>query len=269
MPSEDCQLLTTGQAAELCSVKPDTIRKWIKRGRLVAMRTGGGHHRIALRQLAPYITQPDMKEGLADDSLACAGAPIRCWDYLSDQGQVRESCKECVVYRIRAAWCFAVAEIDCDIGHSRQFCGQSCEDCLYFQRMKGRAAVLVVSEERDMLLADEDEEAGVLDLRFASNAYQVSALLNQFKPLMVVVDQALPANSAVELLGNLAADPRVPGIKCALAVNRGKLGRVALPPSVQLELEKPFTHRLLRNLLDRFPVELPEPGELETLKSAK
>ena len=33
------RFLTTGQAAELCSVTPDTVLKWIRSGRLAAART--------------------------------------------------------------------------------------------------------------------------------------------------------------------------------------------------------------------------------------
>ncbi|MBI4669141.1 MAG: excisionase family DNA-binding protein [Elusimicrobia bacterium] len=45
------QLLTTGQAAKFYGVQPDTIRKWIKNGKLNAGRTMGGHHRIDKRDL--------------------------------------------------------------------------------------------------------------------------------------------------------------------------------------------------------------------------
>ena len=38
--------LTTGQAAKKLSVTPDTVLKWIKSGKLDAMKTPGGHNRI-------------------------------------------------------------------------------------------------------------------------------------------------------------------------------------------------------------------------------
>jgi excisionase family DNA binding protein len=41
MSSDQRNLLSTGRAAELCSVTPDTILKWIKRGRLSGVRTAG------------------------------------------------------------------------------------------------------------------------------------------------------------------------------------------------------------------------------------
>ena len=47
------ELLTTGKAARFCSVKPDTVLKWIKKGRLPAARTAGGHYRIEEQDLLP------------------------------------------------------------------------------------------------------------------------------------------------------------------------------------------------------------------------
>ena len=40
------RFLTTGEAAQICSVTRDTIFKWIRSGYLPARRTAGGHHRI-------------------------------------------------------------------------------------------------------------------------------------------------------------------------------------------------------------------------------
>ena len=58
MPEDKSNLLTTGQAAKLCSVTPDTILKWLKRGRLNGVRTAGGHYRIERRASAG----PDLAE---------------------------------------------------------------------------------------------------------------------------------------------------------------------------------------------------------------
>ncbi len=73
--------LTTGQAARFCSVKPDTILKWIKRGRLRAERTAGGHYRIQRQELEPLILRP---RATADPRTnpVFPGNPLRCWEYL-------------------------------------------------------------------------------------------------------------------------------------------------------------------------------------------
>ncbi|MFC1588406.1 helix-turn-helix domain-containing protein [Planctomycetota bacterium] len=109
MVTETRTLLTTGQAAKLCSVMPDTIRKWIKRGHLKAAQTIGGHHRIEMRDLKPHINVGNDKDAGASLSNQQHPQPMRCWEYLSDRGEIRKECKKCVVYHIRATQCFAVA----------------------------------------------------------------------------------------------------------------------------------------------------------------
>ena len=44
-------LLSTGQAAKLLSVSPDTVLKWVKKGRVFAQKTPGGHHRLRLEDV--------------------------------------------------------------------------------------------------------------------------------------------------------------------------------------------------------------------------
>ena len=47
--------LSTGEVARLCSVNPDTVLKWIKKGQLAATRTAGGHYRIEEHHLAACV----------------------------------------------------------------------------------------------------------------------------------------------------------------------------------------------------------------------
>ena len=51
VPRNHAGCFTTGQAARLCSVTPDTVLKWIKAGRIEAQRTAGGHYRISPQEL--------------------------------------------------------------------------------------------------------------------------------------------------------------------------------------------------------------------------
>src|SRR5262249_32688152 len=48
---------TVGEAAELLSVSPDTVRRWVDGGQLPATRTQGGRRRIDGRALARFSTQ--------------------------------------------------------------------------------------------------------------------------------------------------------------------------------------------------------------------
>jgi len=50
--SGDGDLLRLGQAAEILGVSPDTVRRWIKSGRLQAERTGGGQRVVTRSDVA-------------------------------------------------------------------------------------------------------------------------------------------------------------------------------------------------------------------------
>jgi molybdopterin-binding protein len=57
------QLLTPREAARMLAISYPTIKKWILGGKLRTARTPGGHHRITLASLKPFIekdgTKPD------------------------------------------------------------------------------------------------------------------------------------------------------------------------------------------------------------------
>ena len=138
--------LTTGQAAQMCAVTPATVLNWIRTGRLEGIRTPGGHYRVKLEKLQPLLSQqkaPNLKlERPARE------APLRCWEYLTEAGAVRDECTDCVVYRVRASWCFQIATLGIDSGHARRFCPTSCDDCAYYRRVSGLPTnVLIVSSD--------------------------------------------------------------------------------------------------------------------------
>jgi hypothetical protein len=55
---------------------------------------------------------------------------------------LREGCKECPVYRVRAAFCFEMLGMGADADHLKVFCQNSCEDCAYYRRVKGLKIVV-------------------------------------------------------------------------------------------------------------------------------
>ena len=66
----DSAPLSTGEAAELLRVTPQTVINWCKRGRLAYTVTGGGHRRIEradVAALAPtlpgYVPPPSSTAG--------------------------------------------------------------------------------------------------------------------------------------------------------------------------------------------------------------
>jgi excisionase family DNA binding protein len=221
-------LLSTGQAARLCSVTPDTVLKWIKRGRLNASRTAGGHYRIDLRDLDPFVVtpheEPPRELPAIRDAEDAAEVPkeARCWEYLSTEGKVREDCRQCVVYRVRATRCFLIAGLEQDVGHARQFCHGSCEECVYFRRVQGLGTnVLCISSDGDLRRRLDCTDDTRVTVQFAKNAYEASAIIQDFRPAFVVIDVERVQSWDTDLLDSLAEDPRLPGLRIILIVSPG------------------------------------------------
>ena len=246
MLADEPDLLTTGQAAKLCSVTPDTILKWLKKGRITGVRTAGGHYRINRQELEPFVAssrtecpsrqlaEPDPEE-------------LHCWEYLSDRGVVHDECRQCIVYRVRAGRCFLVAGMQPELGHALQFCQGSCEDCAYYRRSKGLATnVLIITDDEALIDELAKETSDVIAMRVARSAYDASAIVQSFHAAVVIVDQQMLAGGDLGLLRSIAADPRLPGAKIILCQPGGarRRGRVAIGHDlVWSVIGKPFELR--------------------------
>jgi len=246
--ADEAALLTTGQAARLCSVTSDTVLKWINKGRLRGVRTAGGHYRIERRELEPLIVGPRPTASPSQQLPECYSHNVHCWEYLSDRGEIRDECRQCVVYRVRAARCFLMADMEADVGHALRFCQGSCEDCGYYRHVKNLAAnVLVVTRDDALIDRIKSEKDESVTLRFARSAYEASMIVQGFRAELVVIDQELVAAAESGLLESLSADPRLPGVKIVLAVRRGGATGVrddsARQDVVWRVIEKPFELR--------------------------
>jgi excisionase family DNA binding protein len=256
--------LTTGQAAKLCEVTPDTILKWIRKGRIQGTRTAGGHYRINLRDLQPHIP-PGRLEGRSAEMPTCFLGNLHCWEYLSDKGVVREECKKCVVYRVRAARCFQMADLGAEVGHARQFCRSSCEECMYYRRAQGLPAnVLVITPDETLRQRLSSEENDGLSLRVAHSAYEASAIIQNFQAAFVIVDEEALVAGEPGLLEHLSTDPRLPGVKIVLAVRQGRSGAPDDKTNEDVVfsvIEKPFGPRHIAAVINSLPVEKSIPAE--------
>ena len=126
------RLLSTGKAAKILSVTPDTVLKWIKRGILPAARTAGGHYRVSADLLpelrsAQQATSHNQETGA---NLPDLGASfVHCWEFYAENGEPREQCIQCLVYQARALRCFEMSRLPKGAGFAGAFCKTSCEDC--------------------------------------------------------------------------------------------------------------------------------------------
>ncbi len=123
---------TTGRAARLCFVTPETILNWIRGGRLKAYRTAGGQFRILRSDLRRFMVEEGMAAELVDRE---AGRRPTCWEFHEEEdaryGSVLgERCGECLVKRSETLNCWqlhglvplTVRRVD------------HCKDCAYFQK---------------------------------------------------------------------------------------------------------------------------------------
>ncbi len=79
--------LTTGEAAAIFDVDPDTVLRWIKLGEIPAIRTPGGHYRIHRNVFLTKMIKgnDDIRTDLS-----------YCWEYNSDSGNIRPNSFPCL-----------------------------------------------------------------------------------------------------------------------------------------------------------------------------
>lgn len=257
------RLLTTGRVGQLCSVQPDTVLKWIKKGRLAATRTAGGHYRVDERDLLPLLPGSDREPSACPETVECTKTPLRCWEYMSDA--MREGCKDCVVYRVRSSRCFELIQLVRGAGHSKCFAGDLCQDCPYYRRVNGLAMnVLVITQDESLIKSVASRSSPCASCRFARNGYDASAIISVFRPAVVVIGENVAA-SEPQLTGALAADPRASGARILLAPRQGGEAFRHVAGPIAGTIERPFCPDEIVAWTSRFPI---EPATKETVATA-
>ncbi len=219
------RFLTTGQAAELCSVTPDTVLKWIRSGRLVAARTAGGHHRIEWGALECFMAKPQVSNDptsyspvLRTDLIPGDRRFRFCWESKS-RTQVLEVCTKCAAFIMRAQRCYEVAKMVAGEEGEWAFCPGTCDDCDYFREVSGqRMNVLVITGDSGLtggLIAGANRAP--FNLQIADCEYTCSAVINHFRPDFAFVDCGLGVETSEDICCHLRGDPRIPFVRVILA----------------------------------------------------
>lgn len=235
------KLLTTGQAAKLLSVTPDTVLKWIKGGQLPANQTAGGHYRIRPQDLN-RLRGHQVLHGRRRGRTAVVRSSFEyCWEYNSKDGVQLPECKDCIVFRTRAYRCYEVLKLAPGTGHAQIFCRETCEKCDYFRRVhKQNINVLVISPNSELseaLLRDRDTVP--FNLQCADSEYSCSAMVESFRPDFALIDCDLGAERSRELTRHLIMDSRVPCVRVVLAAKNGDHPREC-DGAVFARIEAPF-----------------------------
>jgi len=129
--------LTTFQAAKLLCVSPDSILKWIKAGKIAALKTPGGHHRIDLASIKSLLQKFDASRTVKEDKDHTHPNELPyCWEYNTTGDKDSYQCQECLVFKTRAIRCYEMGGIPEEYGNLRLYCDSSCEECKYYEFVK-------------------------------------------------------------------------------------------------------------------------------------
>jgi excisionase family DNA binding protein len=211
-------LLSTGKASKLLSVTPDTILKWIKREKLPAVKTAGGHYRVTQEAIGTLLNGPAEKP--AHQPSLSSGSLMYCWEFFAEDGKARTECQNCLVFRAHALKCFEMNHLSKGMGFNGGSCASSCESCAYHHYQQGRPfKVLVITDNpacRENLTREEG--AKKIQFRFVSCEYESSMVIDRFRPDFVVVDCTMQEKKCLELCSHLADDPRIPDVTLILAI---------------------------------------------------
>jgi len=200
--------LTTGQAAKLFAVTRDAVLKWIKQGRLTAIRTAGGHYRLLeqeVRRLAGAAEGQGGKAGSPRESAPAGAAVMRCWEYAAGEGAPLPPCRHCLAYQAGASFCFQLRRRTS--GVPLACCGPAeCADCPYYRRVHGLPGRLLLVGSAAVLSPGLRKSKQWKVLR-AEDAYQAGQLVLRYFPAVAVVDAAT-GKQGRQFIERLLEDPQ-------------------------------------------------------------
>jgi excisionase family DNA binding protein len=229
--------VSTGQAAKMCSVTPDTILKWIKSNKIEAVKTAGGHYRITREKLKPFMVENRDLSTRDKESHQIN----YCWEFHSKDECVNENCRDCMIFKSKAEKCYLLFGLGKEAGHSQTFCTTSCYECEYFQFInKAPVNVLVISENTEMKNKIRDDVKGNLILKFTCCGYETSTIIHDFKPDYIIIDESMVNSNADELCKHIIEDPRAHGSQLVLAISHQR-SKGELPKGVCASISIPFT----------------------------
>lgn len=207
---DDKEYFSTGETAELCAVTPNTVLKWVMAGKIPASRTPGGHHRIH-RNAIEAIRQA-RGNPLPTPKIETSKPFLFCWEFNSQGGVIRDGCRECIVYRSRSGRCFEMTNLPEEAGHARLYCRKSCEECQYYEMVKGQQPNVLIVTNQAHLQSALASQASEFDcqLRFTSCEYHTSMVIESFRPDYLVIDCSFGTDRSRELARHLSDDPRIP-----------------------------------------------------------
>lgn len=241
------KFLTTGQMAKLLSVTPDTVLKWIKRDKLPALRTAGGHYRVSADAL--YSFRPQEKDSVPRD-FPMENQLLYCWEFFAEKGKTRAGCRECLIFHSQALKCFEMNRLPSGSGAKCGACADSRESCAYYHYQWGRPfKVLIVTDNPACRVAlTKQETTPKIQVQLVGSEYESSMVMDRFRPDFVIVDCTMQRMKCRELCHHLAHDPRIPNTTILLATPPRQR---SIPVPGSIRIRSPISLKEVENQLDR------------------
>ena len=144
-------LYSTFQAARILGVTPDTVLKWIKRGKIATSRTLGGHYRIPKEKIDELLSEREIHSSTTGTPSSCKAFQF-CWEFNSKESGAPDDCRNCLVYKTRAMRCYEMSPVPKEPANLKLFCEGECQNCAYFDYVRQQApCVLVITDDSDFI----------------------------------------------------------------------------------------------------------------------
>jgi CheY-like chemotaxis protein len=127
--------------------------------------------------------------------------------------------------------------------------------------------VLFITSDEELVNRIEWVGDDAVSLRFARNGYEASALVQDFRPEITIIDMEGLPDQGFGLLDSIAADPRLPHIRVILVIPADAMGKMLQRPKHRLVvsmLEKPQVCEQIEEVVRGSMVELSPTSESQT-----
>ena len=246
--------VSTGKAAKICGVTADTVLKWIKKGAISAVRTPGGHYRIKTDSLSPYIAEHDLVTPRVHDG--AAGKSSFCWEYHAQNGDLRQDCRNCMVFKAKAERCYLLAGKGEIVERGAISCAENCFNCEFYKYINKLVFnVLIITDREELKNVILKGMSSLYYPVFSCCGYETATVIHDFHPDYIVIDDSMEKSKTEELTTYLIDDPRIHGAQIILAVESE--GAKKNPPTgVCAFIDLPFAARDLEKCFNDLHLKL-------------
>jgi excisionase family DNA binding protein len=232
--------LSTGEAATLCAVTPDTILKWIKSKKLPATKTPGGHYRIKKNVLQPFTINTN--RGCA--SMVDAAMKVKyCWEYQAKKGPMLAQCTNCLVFLSRTERCYVIKANTKNLKNVCACSRTSCYDCDYYALThQPKINVLIVTNNNRFVKDFVHDFKSSCAIHFTSTQTEFMEAVRKNPPNLVILDTGYFTSKAAitEFLSYLKNDLHLESNRI-LAVLNTSHNSMILPKGIFSLIKMPGT----------------------------